>query len=252
MFESVRRWFSGGALGSRNSGFSAVEAWAGRAGFRFRKAQDRSRFLIETTSSGFELRMEWGPSQRSYIEPSELRLRMDLNLPGSVQMLVLNQVLMERLEGETFERYTQSAQTMIDISTPEEMRWLAMFPKVDLSFDKSLRSHFCVLGADPDLALAWIKGGLGSQLERASQELLQGDTPFVLITMRGKMYLRMQLAEPSPAVLTQCLELFDSAVQSAQSLTGQMPQGHTEWASTASTAWQTHTQLDDPEDPIQR
>ena len=249
MFPALRRWLSLGPLGFRSSGFSAVEAWAGRAGFRFRKAQDHSRFLIETTSNGCELRMEWGPSQRSYIEPNELRLRMDLNLPGSVQMLVLNQALMERLEGETFERYTQSAQTMIDISTPEEMRWLAMFPKVDLSFDKSLRSHFCVLGADPDLTLAWVKAGLASQLERASQSLLQGDTPFVLITMRGKMYLRMQLSEPSPVALTQCLALFDSAVQAAQSLIGQMPQGHTEWASTASTAWQ---QLDDPEDSPQR
>ncbi len=249
MFQALRRWLSLGPLGARSSGFSAVEAWAGRAGFRFRKAQDRSRFLIETTSNGCELRMEWGPSQRSYIEPSELRLRMDMNLPGSVQMLVLNQALMERLEGETFERYTQSAQTMIDISTPEEMRWLAMFPKVDLSFDKPLRSHFCVLGADPDLTLAWVKAGLAPQLERASQSLLRGDTPFVLITMRGKMYLRMQLAEPSPAALTQCLELFDSAVLAAQSLIGQMPQGHTEWPSTANTAWQ---QLDDPEDPLRR
>ncbi len=252
MFQSVRRWLSLGPLGASSSGFSAVEAWAVRAGFVFRKAQDRSRFLIETTSNGFELRMEWGPSQRSYIEPSELRMRMDLSLPGIVQMLVLNLALMEQLEAETFERYTQSAQTMIDISTPEEMRWLAMFPKVDLSFDKGLRANFCALGADPALTLEWIKGGLASQLDQASQGLLKGDTPFVLMTMRGKMYLRMQLAEPSPLALTQCLELFDSAVQAVQSLTGQMPPGHSEWASTASTAWQTNTQLDDPEDPLQR
>ena len=252
MFQSVRRWLSGGRLGAQASGFSAVEAWAGRAGFRFRKAQDCSRFLIETTSKGFELRVEWGPSQRSYIEPNELRLRMDMNLPGAVQMLVLNLPLMERLEGETFERYTQSAQTMIDMSTPEEMRWLAMFSKIDLSHDKALRSRFCVLGADPDLTLAWIKGGLGAQLERATHELLQPDTPFVLITMRGKIYLRMQLTEPSPAALTHGLELFDAAVQSALSLIGSMPPGQTEWVSTASTAWQTHTQLDDPEEPPHR
>lgn len=252
MFQALRRWLSWGHSDTSEAGLPAVESWAARSGLRFRKARDLSRFLIESTSSGFELRMEWGPSQRSYIESSELRMRMDMNLPGSLEMLVLNQPLMERLEGETFERYTQSAQTMIDLSTPEEMRWLAMFPKVDLSHDKTLRSRFCALGADPGLTLAWIKSGLGTQLERASQEFLTQDTPFVLITMRGKIYLRMQMAEPSPAALAQCLALFDAAACSALSLVADLPQGQSGWASTANTAWQAHDHLDDPEEPKPR
>lgn len=245
MFSALKRWWARGPGRTGNARFDAVVAWAERSGFRFRQAPDGTRFVVEAASGGQMLRMEWGPSQRSYIELSELRIRMDLNLPGSLQMLVLTLPLMERLESETFERYTQDAQTVIDMSTPEEMRWLAMFPKIDLSFDKLLRSRFCVLGAHPEWALAWINGPLGARLGRATQDLLNPDVPFVLMAMRGKIYLRMQVADPSPEALSQCLEVFDAAAQSAQQLTGQIPPSDAEWASTASTSWQTQAPIDD-------
>jgi hypothetical protein len=252
MFDTVKRWLSPNHGGAGEAGLAAVESWAKRAGFRFRKAPDQARFVIESTASGCDLRMEWGPSQRDYIAPHELRLRMDLNLPGGFQMLLLTLPLMEKLEGETFERFTQAAQTVLDMSTPEEMRWLAMFPKVDLSWDKALRAQFCVLGADPELTLAWIKGGLADQLLKASQDLLRQSPPFLLMTMRGKLYLRMQLAEPAPAALTQCLELFDAALKSATNLSAQMEPDPAEPPSTLSTGWQSHTPLDSPEDSALR
>ncbi len=247
MLKTLKRWWAHSTGGAGGVRFDAVASWAEQAGFRFRKADDEQRFVVEATSGGQALRMEWGPSQRSYIEPSELRLRMDLNLPGSLQMLALNLSLMEQLEKETFERYTQDAQTVIDMSTPEEMRWLAMFPKVDLSFDKALRSRFCVLGAHQEMALAWVQGPLGAQLVRASHDLLGAEVPFVLMTMHGKVYLRMQLAEPRPEALSQCLEVFDAAAQSAQKIVGQIPAHGAEWASTASTSWQTQIP-DEPTD----
>ncbi|MBX9715688.1 MAG: hypothetical protein K2X42_03750 [Burkholderiaceae bacterium] len=245
MFSTLKRWWARG-LGRTGSGrFDDVEAWAQGSGFRFRKAKDGKRFVIEASSGGHLLRMEWGPSQRSYIELSELRMRMDLNLPGSLQMLVLTQTLMELLEKETFERYTQDAQTVIDMSTPEEMRWLAMFPKADLSFDKALRAGYCVLGANPEWALEWVNGPLGAQLVRARQDLLASDPPFVLMTMRGRIYLRMQLEAPGPQSLSECLEVFDAAAQSAQQITGQIAPDDAEWASTASTSWQTQIPIDE-------
>ena len=252
MFDTVKRWLSPNHGGAGEAGLAAVESWAKRAGFRFRKAPDQARFVIESTASDCDLRMEWGPSQRDYIAPNELRLRMDLNLPGGFQMLLLTLPLMEKLEGETFERFTQAAQTVLDMSTPEEMRWLAMFPKVDLSWDKALRAQFCVLGADPELTLAWIKGGLAEQLLKASQDLLRQSPPFLLMTMRGKLYLRMQLAEPAPAALTQCLELFDAALKSAPNLSAQMEPDPAEPPSTLSTGWHSHTPLDGPEDSALR
>jgi len=252
MFDSVKRWLFSDHGGAGEAGLAAVESWAKRAGFRFRKAPDQARFVIESTASGCDLRIEWGPSQRDYIAPHELRLRMDLNLPGGFQMLLLTLPLMEKLEGETFERFTQAAQTVLDMSTPEEMRWLAIFPKVDLSWDKALRAQFCVLGADPELTLAWIKGGLADQLLKASQDLLRQSPPFLLMTMRGKLYLRMQLGEPDPAALTQCLELFDAALKSATSLSTQMEPDTVEPPLTLTTGWHSHTQQGDSDDPALR
>lgn len=245
MFTALKRLWAGGSGRSRVARFDAVQDWAARSGFRFRKAADGLRFEVEAASGGKTLRLEWGPSQRSYIEQNELRMRVDLNLPGSLQMLVLTLPLMERLESETFERYTQDAQTVIDMSTPEEMRWLAMFPKADLSFDKALRARFGALGVNPAWALAWINGPLGPQLTRAAQDLIGPDVPFVLMTMRGRIYLRMQLAEPRPEALSRCLEVFDAAIQSVQQITGEISPNDAEWASTASTSWQ--TQLPDDE-----
>lgn len=245
MYAALKRWWAKSTGRTGNSRFDAIEAWAERAGFRFRRSSDGQRFVVEAASGGRVLRMEWGPSQRSYIELSELRMRVDLNLPGSLQMMVLTQPLMERLESETFERYTQDAQTVIDMSTPEEMRWLAMFPKADLSFDKVLRAHFGAVGVNPAWTLAWINGPLGERLARASRELIKPDVPFVLMTMRGKIYLRMQLADPQPEALSQCLEVFDAAAQSVQLITGQITPNDAEWASTASTAWQTQVPGDD-------
>jgi hypothetical protein len=252
MFDAVKRWLFSDHGGAGEEGLAAVETWAKRAGLRFRKAPDQARFVIESTASGCDLRMEWGPSQRDYIAPNELRLRMDLNLPGGFQMLLLTLPLMEKLEGATFDRFTQAAQTMLDMSTPEEMRWLAMFPKVDLSWDKALRAQFCVLGADPELTLAWIKGGLADQLLQASQDLLQQSPPFLLMTMRGRLYLRMQLAEPSPAALAQCVEIFDAALKSATSLGKQMEPDPAGSPSTLSTGAHSHTQPSDPDDSVLR
>lgn len=243
MIDSLKRWWSRVGSGAADADFDVVEAWAERCGFRYRKATDGQRFVVEATSGGQVLRMEWGPSQRSYIAPDELRIRMDLNLPGSLQLLAMTRPLMEQLESETFERYTQDAQTVIDMSTPEEMRWLAMFPKLDLASRPLLRAHYGVLGVDPAWAQAWIDGPLGVQLERAAQQLLAAQGAFVLLTLRGKVYLRMQLAEPRPETLSQCLEVFDAAAQSALQVIGQIPP-EMGWASTASTSWQTQTPID--------
>lgn len=246
MFSALKRVWAKSSrwrVGATRS--DAIEEWAQRSGFRFRQSKDGQRFEVEAPSGGHVLRMEWGPSHRSYIALSELRMRVDLNLPDGLQMLVMTLSLMERLESETFERYTQDAQTVIDMSTPEEMRWLAMFPKVDLSFDKALRSRFGALGANPAWALSWINGPLGPQLVRAAEDLIGPEVPFILMTMRGRIYLRMQLADPQPQALSRCLEVFDAATQSVQQVIGQLPPNDTEWASTAGTAGQSRSPNDD-------
>ncbi len=245
MLSLLKRWWAR-SRGRAGGGLDAIEAWAARSGLRYRADEGGLRFVIEAPCAGQTLRMEWGPSQRSYIAGDELRIRVDLNLPGALQLLAMTRPLMERLEQETFERYTQEAQTIIDMSHPEEMRWLAMFPKIDLSFDKMLQARYGVLGVNTVLGMAWINGPLGEQLAKSTQNLLANQDPFLLMAMRGKMYLRLQLAQPGPESLSHCLAVFDAAVQSALQLTGQMPPGGGEWASTASSSWLTPSALDDP------
>ena len=245
MLSSLKRWWARSS-GHAVADLDAIEAWTEQAGLSYRRDEDGSRFVIEAPSAGHTLRMEWGPSQRSYIVGDELRIRLDLNLPGALQLMAMTLPLMERLEQETFERYTQEAQTIIDMSHPEEMRWLAMFPKIDLSFDKVLQARFGVLGVNTVLGMAWINGPLGERLAKSADNLLAGDDPFVLMVMRGKVYLRMQQAQPQPQSLSQCLGVVDAAVQSALQLTGQMPPGGGYWAPAASSSWFAHSALDDP------
>jgi hypothetical protein len=253
MFASLKRWLASAAGTASDPAFGAVEAWARNAGFRYRHDQDAHRFMVEATSGAHALRLEWGPSQRDYIAPNELRLRLDLHLPGSLQMMVMSRALAEKLEVETFERSTQAAQTVIDMSTPEEMRWLAMFQRADLALDKPMRARFCVVGAEPTIATDWVRGALATQLANAAQSLLAGDPPFVLMTMRGKLYLRMQIERPDPRALSECVELFDAAAQSALALIGQVPADDADWPTSASTGWQSQAALDDdPADRLRR
>ena len=176
--------------------WSEVEDWAVRAGHQFRRAREEQGFVVEGELGGKPWRLEWGPPQRAYIQGHELRLRMELALPSDMQMLLLTRPLMGELERQTFENFTESNQTQIDTATPEEMRWLVMFPRVPLTEFQALRAHFGAVASEPDHGLAWLAGPLAQALERATATLLSADPPFVLMTLRGRTYLRLQLDHP--------------------------------------------------------
>jgi hypothetical protein len=171
---------------------------------------------------------------------------MELKLPSDLQMLLLSRPLMEMLERETFEHYTESTQTHIDIATPEEMRWLAMFPKVTLVLPKSIRGRFGAVGSNPQTTAAWVDTALALQLEQAAQSWLRVEPPFVLMTLRGRVYLRLELDLPEPSAIEQAVKLFEVAAQAALHVSGATQEGQADWPSTGTTAWQ--SQLDDPAD----
>jgi hypothetical protein len=246
MLNAIKRWISGGPPGPE---WGEVSDWAQKQGHGFRRARDDEGFVIEGEFGVRSWRLEWGPPQRSYIEGHELRLRMELQLPSELQMLVISRSLMEMLERETFERYTQSNQTLIDVSTPEEMRWLAMFPKANLDLPKNVRASFGAVAADPSAAVAWVDPALGKQLADATLDLLREQPPFVLMTLRGRLYLRLQLARPSAAAIGQAIALFQAAARSAAKVSSSLQEGPGDFPTTASTAWQTDLMPEDPKDP---
>ena len=243
MLEGLKRLFAVPAVGAE---WADVAAWAQRRGYVFKRARDAEGFVVDGRLEGLPWRLEWGPAQRAYIEGQELRLRIELDLPSDMQMLVLSRPLMDLLERQTYERFTQGLQTQIDSATPEEMRWLVMFPKVDLSGHKALRAHFGVVASVPDAALAWIEGPLSGLLTDAATGMLNNEVPFVLMTLRGRTYLRMRLAEPTADALAAALAIFETAVtQAVRAVEGHSRPG-VAWPATGNTAWQTIA----PEDPL--
>jgi hypothetical protein len=236
MLESFKRFFAHQGLGPD---WHDVQQWAGQKGLTFKRAREDEGFVLDGALDGKPWRVEWGPPQRSYIDGRELRIRMELKLPSDMQMLLLSRPLMEQLERRTYEQFTEGMQTQIDTSTPEEMRWLVMFPKVDMARFRVLRQHFGVVAWHAATGLAWIESPLGQQLERAMGSLLNGDPPFVLMTLRGRTYLRVRLIDPDVKSIGAAIAIFEAAVVQAVKLASAAGEGQ-EWPSTGggSTAWQ--------------
>jgi hypothetical protein len=235
MLESIKRLFARQGI---ERDLSEVSGWAQRCGHGFKRARRDDGFVIDGVLEGKPWRIEWGPSQRPYIEGHELRLRMELDLPSDLQMLVLSRTLMDALERQTFEEFTDKVQTQIGTQTPEEMRWLVMFPKVDLAALKSLRVRFGAVASVPAAGLAWLHGPLARALEDAAEALLRADPPFVLMTLRGRAYLRMQLASPDAKSVASALGLFETAVTQAFGAAAGSGDQRAAWDSGATTAWQ--------------
>lgn len=237
MLDAIKRWISGGPPGPDWSEFSQ---WAQRNGHGFKRAHGDEGFVVDGSCDAQPWRLEWGPPQRAYITARELRLRMELQLPSGLQMLLMSHALMETLERETFERYTQGNQTVIDTSTPEEMRWLAMFPKLTLQhLAKEARFHYGAVASDPETAQQWVQGALAQRLADAATRLLRHEPPFVLMTLRGRLYMRMEMALPEVATLSQAVSLFEAGAQSALALreANATPESAQQWPDAESTAW---------------
>jgi len=141
-----------------------VEAWSRERGFHFRRARDDAGFVIDVKLGERDGRLEWGPSQRDYIVGAELRLRTELGLPNNLQLLVLSRPLMHELERETFERFTDTMQTHIDTSTPEEMRWLAMYEHFSFGAGRTpLAARIGAVGSSRSALSRWLEGPLAER-----------------------------------------------------------------------------------------
>lgn len=238
VIKQVKRWFVTRANAAR---WRALSDWAEARGALFRQARDGRGFQIEHAKAlPGALRIEWGPSQRAYIQGTELRMRCELGLHGDLQMMVIARDLMERLEKAVFEAYTDTLKTRVDTDTPEEMRWLVMFPKVRQIASKPLRERFGALGVSADLAGQWLEGGLGDALALASQDLLPEDRAFVLMSLRGNVYLRVAMGEPSLSELQALVKLLETACREAQRVNSRIGESGP-WPTTTSVAWQSST-----------
>lgn len=236
MLESFRKLFNKPAP---ERDVTEVVEWARASGHGFKRVRGEDGFVIDGVFDSMPWRLEWGPPQRDYIGGQELRLRMELSLPQEMQMLIVSRTLMETLERATYEQFTDSMQTQIGSSqTPEEMRWMVMFPKLDLAMLKTQRGRFGAVASVPAAGLAWLDGPLADALMRAPERLLRYDPPFVLMTLRSRAYLRMLMDMPDPAEIAAALALFQVAVAQALAAASGFDGPGGQWHSTSSTAWQ--------------
>jgi hypothetical protein len=209
MLGSIKRLFGGG---TPQQGWDAVAQWARERGRGFKRTREHDGFVVE--SPGDEgWRLEWGPSQRDYITGGELRLRADLGAAPDLQLLAVSRALMEALERQVFEEFTEDLQTRIDTHTPEEMRWLVMFPKYSTAESRPLREHFGAVGNVPAAVPDWLQPPLADKLIEASQTWLAREDRLVLIVQRGRLTLRTAMAHPDVQRMDHVVALFDVALQ---------------------------------------
>lgn len=236
MFESLKRLL---ASGEEGADWRAMAAWASQRGAQFKRSRDGAGFIVEGRHDGLDWRLEWGPPQRNYIAGHELRLRMALGVAPDLNLLLISRPLMETLESRAFEQYTAQMQTRIDDTMPEEMRWLAMFAKVPIAADKELRQRFGLVAVSPAPAQVWLQGAMVEELAHAARGALSAEPPFVLMTLRGRLYLRLELAEPDVAAVDAMLRLFEAAATRALLAAGGTTDRPESGPSTTTTAWQT-------------
>jgi hypothetical protein len=210
MLHTIKRWFS-----SATGGWADAEAWAGQRRLAFKRSRDGEGFVIERDAGEASWRLEWGPSQRPYIDGFELRLRAETG-EADLQMLILSRSLMDAMEAEVFEQFTEELQTRVDTATPEEMRWLVLFPKLPPQELKILRDSIGAVGSSPHWVAQWLEGPLAAQLQQARSSWLAPEDPLALVLQRGRLTLRLSMPHPDADRLSAAVALFEVALKEAR------------------------------------
>ncbi len=215
-----------------------IAAWAAGRGDVFKREREGHGFAVEGQLDGRAFRLEWGRPQRTYISGHELRVRMPLELPPDLQLLIVTRSLQESLEKTAFDQFTRDNQTELGMATPEETRWLVMFSKIGFDGSKLLRATFNGVSGVPAEGPAWVEGPLGHALERAAGTFLGARPPFVLMTLRGKLYLRLELGSAEQNDIAGALAVFEVAAAAALRVLNLRSGAPEPWTTTLSTAWQ--------------
>jgi hypothetical protein len=203
-----------------------LEACAFKHDWVFKRVHGGTGYVLEGRLDGrYPTRLEWGPPQRNYIDGRELRLRCELGLPESLHLLVMTRNLADRLEDDAYARLTDGKQTIVKLDLPEESRWLTLYNSTDLDSVPMLGSRLIGVSSVEGMARRWIEGDLGLRLLRACTTWLEADRPLVLMTLRGRLYLRTQVRGTQDGLggplLDSVLALADAACARALHVAGQ-------------------------------
>jgi hypothetical protein len=211
MLDGIKRLF-GGSPAAPVEGWAGILPWAQAKQFAFRGVPNEG-FVIDGRLAATPWRLEWGPSQRPYVQGQELRLRSEMGLTPDLQLVLMNRALQEAMEKAVFEQYVEGVQTRIDNQTPPEMRWLVMFPKLPGAEMPGLRDRYVALSSMKGWLRQWLDGPLSQVL---AAQRIEPDVPLVLMIGRGRLMLRTALAEPDENILQSWLRVFETAMREAR------------------------------------
>jgi hypothetical protein len=210
MLESLRKWFDARANAAQSGAWRDVDRWADARGHSFRRVRDGDGFVVDGRLGATSWRLEWGPSQRSYVHGPELRVRADLPAAWDLQALVLSRVLQEAMEKDVFDQYVEGVQTRVDTQTPPEMRWLVMYPKLAGHELRALREDWAAVSNHNAWLKLWLDGPLSAALAPPAPA---GGAPMALMIARGKLVLRMAMPAPDCAAFDAALGIFEVALR---------------------------------------
>lgn len=213
MLESLKKWFGSTASVPRPGEWRDVARWADEHRHVYRRVREGNGFVLDGRVGATAWRLEWGPSQRSYVHGQELRLRAELHIPSELQVLLLSRELQEAMEKDVFDQYVEGVQTRVDTQTPPEMRWLVMYPKLHGHELRTLRERWAAVANHKPWLERWIDGPLAKAL--ASQRP-RDEMPLALMISRGRLVLRTAMPEPDCTAIGTAVRIFETALREAQ------------------------------------
>ena len=213
MFASLKRLMGSGRDQADHG--EVLAEWAKAEGHTLKRVKDKTGmgYVVESKAGW---RVEWGDSQRPYIIGKELRFRGDTGLPGDVQLVMLTRVLAQTLESDVFSRFTNAMQTQIDNTLPDEMRWLAMHPRVPLQESPVLSRRFVLLCNAEAVARNWLSNGVLTEMEEAASQWWTDSLVFLITLNRGILTARMAGQPLQTAQLRLVGHLFEQLVTKAR------------------------------------
>lgn len=222
MFDRLLKAFSspGGALAPKPVSPHDIARWAAAQRLAIVPHATPGHFDLGGELAGCPWRLECANSTRNYIRGLELRGRADIGADPDAAVMVINRPLQEALEGSAYNALTDTLQTTVNASLPEEARWLAMFEEVAWpELPSTFRRHFAIVAERIETAQRWIHAPVVSQLLNVLEgedSAARAESPLMLMLARGKVYLRMEHTRRSLAEIANATQVLLAAAQSAQ------------------------------------
>lgn len=193
-----------------------MSEWASTRGLRLSASDNSGALGLEGKIRGKRWRMELGRPTRNFIRGEELRGRAELGIDEDAAVLVINRTLKEALDKRAYSIYTDQLQTSVDSNLPEEMRWLAIYDEVGWdALPQVFWERYAVLADRPENAMAWVDIALASALLEWPKPGPAAETPFMLMLLRGKGYLRMEYRPANLGTLQHAVLIFSNACENA-------------------------------------